>query len=76
MLTGYGIHLILYSAALTPGAVPLEEVREGLEAGALETLEEKAIEEAVQAAVDAAEIACWPDRLTYESAAASEEAVG
>ncbi|MBR3503954.1 MAG: peptidylprolyl isomerase [Clostridia bacterium] len=76
VLTGYGIHLILYSAALTPGAVPLEEVREGLEAGALETLEEKAIEEAVQAAVDAAEIACWPDRLTYESAAASEEAVG
>ena len=74
VLTGYGLHLILYSADLTPGAVPLEEVRGSLEAGALSALEEKAIEEAVQAAVDAAKIESWPDRLTYESAAEAETA--
>ena len=35
VLTGYGIHLILYSADLTPGAVPLEDVREALTETAL-----------------------------------------
>ena len=76
VLTGYGIHLILYSADLAPGPVPFDEVREGLEAGALSALEEKAIEEAIQAAVDAAEITVYPDSLTYESAAVQEEAAG
>ena len=76
VLTGYGIHLILYSADLVPGAVPLEEVREGLTAGAQSTLEEKAIEEAIQAAMDAAEITVYPENLIYESAPAQEEAAG
>ena len=81
VLTAYGIHLILFSEELAAGAVPLENVREGLEAGAQSTLEEKAIDEAVQAAYDAAEIVTYPENLTYESAEtdaepAQEEAAG
>ena len=75
VLTAYGIHLILYSEELVPGAVPLETVREGLEAGALSALEEEAINDAIQAAMDAAEIVVYSENLTYTSAQA-EEAVG
>ena len=80
VLTPYGIHLILFNEELAPGAVPLESVRESLEAGALGTLEEAAINEAVQAAMDAADIVTYPENLVYESAAtetgATEEAAG
>ncbi|MBQ8954462.1 MAG: peptidylprolyl isomerase [Clostridia bacterium] len=76
VLTGYGIHLILYSAELVPGAVPFETVRESLEGEALGTLQDKAIDEAVQAAMDAADIEIYPENLIYEPAADEEEAVG
>ena len=76
VLTGYGIHLILYSAELVPGAVPFETVRESLADEALSTLQEQAIDEAIQAAMDAAQIEVYPENLIYEPAADGEEAVG
>ena len=48
---------------------------QSLEAGALSALEEEAINDAIQAAMDAAEIVVYSENLTYTSAQA-EEAVG
>ena len=50
VLTSYGIHLILHGGDLASGPVPLEAVRENLEAAALDEARQAAYSEAVEAA--------------------------
>ena len=67
VLTGYGIHLILHGGELTSGPVPLDDVREAIEATALDEAQQKAYSEAVEAAIAAADITVYPENVVYTS---------
>ena len=72
VLTSYGIHLILHGGDLASGPVPLESVRENLEATALDEARQAAYSEAVEAAVAAADITVYPENVVYEPAGEEE----
>ncbi|MBO4884659.1 MAG: peptidylprolyl isomerase [Clostridia bacterium] len=74
VLTSYGIHLILHGGELTSGPVPLEQVREAIEATALDDARQDAYNAAVEAAVAAADIVTYPENVIYTPS--QEEPVG
>ncbi len=76
VLTSYGIHLILHGGDLASGPVPLESVRENLEAAALDDARQAAYNEAVEAAMAAAEIVVYPENLIYTPAGDTGDGVG
>ena len=67
VLTGYGIHLILHGGELTSGPVPLDDVREAIEATALDEARQAAYSAAVEAAIAAADITVYPENVVYTS---------
>ena len=67
VLTGYGIHLILHGGELTSGPVPLDDVREAIEATALDEARQTAYSAAVEAAMAAADITVYPENVVYTS---------
>ena len=58
-----GIHIIYYMNDITPGAVPFEEIREGVEAKALETKISNTYNDQVSAWVDEANVTYHLDRF-------------
>ena len=68
VVTSYGVHLILHGGELAAGPVPMEQVIEGLRQEALSQAEQAAYDDAVAAAVEAADIVLYPENVTYEPA--------
>ena len=63
VLGSNGIHIIYYNSDVTPGPVPMDEVRDELSASLLETKQNEAYDAAYQAWHDAAKIQKFPGRL-------------
>ena len=59
----YGIHIIYYLGDITPGAVPFEDIRDGVEAQALEDKVQKTYDDQVAAWVEEANVVYHLDRF-------------
>lgn len=58
-----GVHIIYYNSDVTPGPVPMDEVREALSESLLSTKQDETYDAAYQAWHDAAKIKKYPNRL-------------
>ena len=78
VLTGFGLHLILYADDVASGPVDYESVRDDLTAVAQQAAAEEALQAAIEKAVSEAYIVVHPENLTYELGvyADDSEAVG
>ncbi len=68
VLSQSGLHIIKYIADVTPGAVPLDQVREEISAEALETAKNDHYDETVQGWVTEANAKTYVDRLVDPTA--------
>ena len=58
-----GVHIIYYNSDVTPGAVPLDEVRDELSAELLSSKQDETYDAAYQSWYDAAKIKKYPNKL-------------
>lgn len=59
----YGVHIIYYLADITPGEVPFEDIKDGVEAAALESKAEETYDAQIQAWVEEANPVYHMDRF-------------
>jgi len=58
-----GLHLVEYLRDVTPGEVPLEQVRDAVKAAALEEKQEEYYDEQISAMLEEANVKYYPERL-------------